>query len=179
MGRNQMLEKVIQVSKELCTGCGSCIEACSAGAIHLVDHQAEIDETLCIACEACVEACQNGAIIAITAPFYNAPITVQPVTDSGLELKQPPTMLPGTAVPVRGLKPLAGAALSFLGSEVAPRLVDVLIKSIEDRLMHLTTTTISPSISSSRDYSIQNRGQRKKIRHRGGRIGNRKYNGRR
>src|SRR4030042_6847982 len=125
-----MLERVIRISGELCTGCGSCIDACSTGAIHLVDHQAEIDETLCIACEACLEACPNGAIIAITAPVYTAPIMVQPVTDSGLELNQPPTMLPGTMVPIRGLKPLAGAALSFLGSEVAPRLGGVLIKSI-------------------------------------------------
>jgi Fe-S-cluster-containing hydrogenase component 2 len=179
MGRNQMLEKVIQVSKELCTGCGSCIDACSAGAIHLVDHQAEIDETLCIACEACLENCPNGAIIAITAPAYNAPITVQPVTDSGLELNQHPTMLSETAVPVCGLKPLAGATLAFLGSEVAPRLVDVLIKSIENRLAQPITTTISPSSPSSRDYSLQNRGQRKQIRHRGGRSVNRKYKGRR
>jgi Fe-S-cluster-containing hydrogenase component 2 len=170
-----MVERVIRISGELCTGCGSCIDACSTGAIHLVDHQAEIDETLCIACEACLEACPNGAIIAITAPVYTAPIMEQPVTDSGLELNQLPTMLPGTAVPVRGLKPLAGATLSFLGSEVAPRLVDVLIKSIERRLTQPTTTTISPSISSSRDYSLQNRGQRKQIRHRGGSSGNRKY----
>jgi len=174
-----MLERVIRISRELCTGCGSCIDACSTGAIHLMDHQAEVDDTLCTACEACLEACPNGAIIASSAPVYTAPIMIQPVTDSRLEINQPPTMLPGTAVPVRGLKPLAGAALSFLGSEVAPRMVDVLIKSIERRLTQPTTTTISLSISSSRDYSLQNRGQRKQIRHRGGSSGNKKYKGRR
>jgi len=143
-----MLERVIRISGELCTGCGSCIDACSTGAIHLVDHQAEIDETLCIACEACLDACPNGAIILITEPAYTEPITIQHVITPGLELNQPPTMLPVTAVPVRGLKPLAGAEFSFLGSEVAQRLMDGLIKSIERRLTQPTTTTISPSISS-------------------------------
>jgi Fe-S-cluster-containing hydrogenase component 2 len=174
MGRNQILEKAIHVNQELCTGCVSCIDACSAGAIHLVDDVAEIDETLCIACEACLEACPNGAITAITTSVYNAPFTVQPVSDSGLDLKQHPTMLPETAVLEHGLKPLAGAALAFLGSEVAPRLMDVLIKSIENRLAQPTATIISPSLPSSRDYSLQSGGQRKQIRYRGGRIGNRK-----
>lgn len=175
MERNQMLEKVIQVSKELCTGCGLCIDACSAGAIHLEDHQAEIDETLCKACEVCHEACPNGAIIAITAPVYTAPITVQPVTDSGLKLNQHPTMLSETAVPVCGLKPLAGATLAFLGSEVAPRLMDVVIKSIENRLAQPTATSISPSIFSSSNYS-QSRVQRKQNRYRGGKVANNNKN---
>jgi NAD-dependent dihydropyrimidine dehydrogenase PreA subunit len=168
-----MLEKVIRVSKELCTGCGSCIDACSAGAIHLVDHVAEIDDTLCIACETCLETCPNGAIISITEPAYTEPIMIRPMTDLGLEIDQHPTILPGTSVPVRGLKSLAGATLSFLGSEVAPRLVDVLIKSIENRLAQPTATIISPSLPSSRDYCLQSIGQRKQIRYRGGRIGNR------
>jgi NAD-dependent dihydropyrimidine dehydrogenase PreA subunit len=179
MERNQIPEKVMQVNQELCTGCGSCIDVCSVRAIQLVDHVAEIDDDLCIACEACLEACPNGAIISITVPVYNAPITVQPVTDSGLDLKQHPTMFPETPVTDRGLKPLAGAALTFLGSEVAPRLMDVLIKSIENKLARPTTNTILPSIPSSRANSSQSRGQRKQIRHRGGSMGNRKYNGRR
>ena len=174
-----MVEKVIQVNQELCAGCGSCVDVCEVGAIHLVDHVAEIDDALCIACETCLENCPNGAIIAITAPAYIAPIMAQPMTvpESGFG-QQPATSLE-TTVPVRGLKPLAGAALAFLGSEVAPRLVDVVIQSFEHRLTKLTTTTISPSIPSSRDYSLQSRGQRKQIRYRGGSSANRNSNGRR
>jgi len=179
MERKQIVEKVIQVNQDLCTGCGSCVDSCSVGAIHLMEHAVEIDDALCIACEACLETCLNGAIIAITAPVYTAPITGQLVTNPGLELNQHPIMLPETAIPVRGLKPLAGSVLAFMGSEVAPRLVDVLIKSIERRLAQPTATTISPSISSSRDYSLQSRGQRKQIRYRGGSLGNKKYKGRR
>ena len=173
-----MLERVIRISGELCTGCGSCIDACSTGAIHLVDHQGEIDETLCIACEACLDACPNGAIILITEPAYTEPITIQHLITPGLEVDQHPISLPETAVPAHGLKSLAGAALAFLGSEVAPRLMDVAIKSIENRLAQPTATTISPSLLSSRDYSLQNRGQRMQIRYRGGSCENRKYKGR-
>ena len=177
--RNQLLEKVIRINGELCAGCGSCIEACSTGAIHLTDHEAEIDETLCIVCEACLEACPNGAIILVTEPAYTEPITMQHVITPGLEVDQHPVSLSETAVPARSIKSLAGAALAFLGNEVAPRLMDVVIKSIENRLAQPTTTTISPSLLSSRDYSLQNRGQRMQIRHRGGSCENRKYKGRR
>jgi len=175
MGGNQMLEKVIQISGELCTGCGSCIEVCSTGAIHLTDHEAEIDETLCIACEACLEACPNGAIILVTEPAYTEPITIQHVVTPGLEVDQHPASLSETAVPARSLKPLAGAALAFLGSEVAPRLMDVVIKSIENRLAQPTATTISPSIFSSSNYS-QSRVQRKQNRYRGGKVANNNKN---
>src|SRR4030042_563162 len=166
-----MLERVIRISGELCTGCGSCIDACSTGAIHLADHEAEIDKTLCIACEACLEACPNGAIILIAKPAYLEPITIQHVITPGLEVDQHPASLSETAVPARGLKPLVGAALAFLGSEVAPRLMDVVIKSIENRLAQPTATTISSSIFSSSNYS-QSRVQRKQNRYRGGKVAN-------
>ena len=175
MERNQMVEKVIQINQESCAGCGSCIDVCSVGAIQLINQIAKIDDTLCSSCEACLEACPNGAIIAITAPTFSAPITVRSVIDPRLELNQQPVALPETTLPVLGLKPLVGGALAFLGSEVAPRLVDVLIKSIERRLTQPTTTTISPSIPPSNEYSLMSRGQRKQIRYRGGRMGNRNY----
>jgi NAD-dependent dihydropyrimidine dehydrogenase PreA subunit len=179
MERNQVQAKAIQVNQELCAGCGSCIDACSAGAIHLVDHVAEIDVDLCTACEACLENCPNGAIIAITSPSDCAPITIQPSSDPGLNQGQQRIVLPEKAVPNRGLRPLAGAALAFLGNEVAPRLVDVLIKSIENRLAQPTATSISRSIPSSQEYGLQYGGQRKQIRYRGGQMGNKKYKGRR
>jgi Fe-S-cluster-containing hydrogenase component 2 len=175
MGRNQMLEKVIRISGELCTGCGSCIDACSAGAILLVDHHAEILENLCIACEACLDACPNGAIILITEPAYTESITIQHLISPGLEVDQHPISLPETAVPARGLNSLAGAALAFLRSEVAPRLMDMAIKSIENKRAQPTATTISPSIFSSSNYS-QSRVQRKQNRYRGGKVANNNKN---
>jgi len=179
MESNKMLEKVFQVSNELCTGCGSCVDACSAGAIHLVDHQAEIDETLCTSCEACLNACPNGAIIAITAPVYTAPIMVHPVAVPGLALGQQSAALPETKIPVRGLKPLSGAALVFLGSEVAPRLVDVVVDTLERRLARPTSTTVSPVSTSTQVRTTGGRCERKQVRYRSGRTGNRNHKGRR
>jgi ferredoxin len=37
---------VMQVDQELCAGCGVCVDACSTGAIHLVEQRAEIDNVM-------------------------------------------------------------------------------------------------------------------------------------
>jgi hypothetical protein len=87
--------------------------------------------------------------------------------------------LPETVAPVRGLAPLAGAALSFLGSEVAPRLIDVLIAALERRLAQPTTTAISALPTSSRGHTTQSRGKQRQARYRGGSAGNRNHQGRR
>ena len=49
-----------KVNLELCTGCGTCMEACSFGAIQLLGQQAVIDDTLCTECETCIDACPKG-----------------------------------------------------------------------------------------------------------------------
>jgi len=51
-----------KVNQELCTGCGSCIEVCQAGAISLRDGRAVIDAEACVGCGACVDACPCQAI---------------------------------------------------------------------------------------------------------------------
>jgi len=164
---------VIQVDQELCTGCGVCVDACSVGAIHLVDQRPVIDNALCTACEACIEACLNEAITALYIPARNAPIMSLPVAESRPVPVRNQTALPETAAPARGLAPLAGAALAFLGSEIAPRLVDVLITTLERRLARPTITTITPLSTSPRSLTVQSRGKRRQARYRGGRTGNR------
>jgi len=179
MERNQLVEKVVQINQDLCTGCGSCVDLCSVKAIHLVDYQAEIDQDLCIACETCLNACPNGAIITTTLPINATPITIQPLDGSRLDIRQQPPTLPETNVSVRGIKPLTGAALAFLGSEIAPRLVDLAIKSIDRKLTRRTPTSVTSTICPSHDSGLHSRGQHKQIRYRGGRAGNRNYKGRR
>jgi len=71
--------------------------------------------------------------------------------------------------PARGLVPLAGAALAFLGREVAPRLADVLVAALERRLTRPTTTTIAPLSMSSQSFGAQGRVERRQARYRGGR----------
>jgi ferredoxin len=179
MERNQLLEKVIRINGELCTGCGSCIEACSTGAIHLVDHQAEIDEPLCIACEACIEACPNGAMTTCSIAEPNISIVTLPLAEARPVPVREKVTLPETAVPVRGLVSQVGAALAFLGREAAPRLVDMLVNALERRLAQSTTTSITPVNTSTRINTAGGRSEQRQTRYRGGRASSRNHKGRR
>jgi NAD-dependent dihydropyrimidine dehydrogenase PreA subunit len=170
---------VIQVNQELFAGCGVCIEACSDGSIQLVDQRAVIDEALCTQCEACMDACPNEAITALSLPAHNRSIAVLPAAEPRLVPVQGQAALPETAAPARGQRPIAGSVLAFLGSDVAPRLVDVLITALERRLSRLTTSSVIPVSTSSRIPAIQGRGERRQARYHRGRTGNRNDEGRR
>ena len=164
---------VIQVNQELCAGCGVCVDACSVGAIHLVDQRAVIDDALCTQCEACADACPNEAITALSIPARSVSIVALPAAGSHLVPGRDQAALPEMAAPARGLATLAGAALAFLGRKVAPRLADVLIDALERRLLRPTTTAIAPTSSSSLTPAAKTRGERRQARYRGGCTGNR------
>ena len=51
-----------KVNAELCTGCGTCVEACPVEAISLVDDKAKVDEDTCVDCANCVGECPTEAI---------------------------------------------------------------------------------------------------------------------
>lgn len=52
----------IQIDKDKCTGCGTCVEVCSLDAITLKDGIAEVDSESCAECGTCVEECPVEAI---------------------------------------------------------------------------------------------------------------------
>ena len=170
---------VIQVNQELCTGCGVCLEACTVRAIQLVDQRAVIEDAVCTQCETCMDACSNGAITALSISARSAPVAALLAAESRIVPARDQAALPETAAPARSLALLAGAALAFLGREVAPRLADVLIAALERRLARPTTTAFAPLSTSSRSLTAQGRGERRQARYRRGRAGNRNHKERR
>ena len=50
-----------EVDKEMCIGCGVCIEICKAGAIKLRNGSAKVSDS-CISCGTCVSYCPQNAI---------------------------------------------------------------------------------------------------------------------
>ncbi|MBW2061931.1 MAG: DUF362 domain-containing protein [Deltaproteobacteria bacterium] len=51
-----------EADKDLCTGCGTCIEQCPVSALSLEDGLPEVDTEICIACFCCQEMCPEMAI---------------------------------------------------------------------------------------------------------------------
>jgi ferredoxin len=50
------------VNKELCTGCGICVDECSAGVIVMEEDTAYIKEDACIRCGVCHDVCPEDAV---------------------------------------------------------------------------------------------------------------------
>jgi uncharacterized protein (DUF362 family)/NAD-dependent dihydropyrimidine dehydrogenase PreA subunit len=50
------------VDKELCSGCGTCVEQCPASVLSMKDTFPEVDAEKCIACFCCQEMCPEKAI---------------------------------------------------------------------------------------------------------------------
>ena len=53
---------VVEVDRDLCSGCRVCIAACPFGAIEFVEGRAKVNELLCEGCGACAVSCPSGAI---------------------------------------------------------------------------------------------------------------------
>ena len=170
---------VLQVNQELCAGCGVCMEACSIGAIQLVDQRAVIDVVLCTQCDACVDACPNGAITALLEPAQLMPTLALTVTETQTNPTPTRAALPAAEPSNHSLAGLAGTALAFLGREVAPRLVDVLVTALERRLTKPATSVRTPLSASSNSLTRTSRGIRRQARYRGGRTSYRNHEERR
>ena len=66
---------MLRVRKDLCLGCGLCIEGCPRQAITTVSGQAKINQGRCNQCRFCLDVCPQGAIV-----------EVSPVSKSELEI---------------------------------------------------------------------------------------------
>jgi len=53
---------MINIDKNLCTGCSNCVNVCPFGAISIVDNKAVVDSSQCRLCGVCINACPVQAI---------------------------------------------------------------------------------------------------------------------
>jgi Fe-S-cluster-containing hydrogenase component 2 len=158
---------MIYVDNEKCSGCGICEDVCPVEAIRVSDGVARIDQDRCNECEACVEACPNEAILVVIEPAEEKAISLreQPAPEVALaEPHRPPAPLRSKVVPV------VGAALAFLGREVAPRLATVLMDALDRRLSQQPNTvgsTQNLTPSSKNGGKGRQKGRRRRQRRRG------------
>ncbi len=153
---------MIYVDSEKCAGCGTCEDVCPVEAVWVSDGVARIDQDRCNECEACVEACPNEAILVVIEPAEEKAISLreQPAPEvAPAEPRRPPAPLRSKVVPV------VGAALAFLGREVAPRLAMVLMDALDRRQSASVSSTnnLTPS-SGAKD---RQKGRRRRHRRRG------------
>jgi ferredoxin len=134
------------VDPAACNGCGACVDVCPNDAIRLVSGKAVMDQEKCAACAVCVDACPTHAITE-GAPLVVIPEPVQPVA------KHPTVIVPAQQEPARTSSTWLGMALTFVGREIVPRLLDVL----EQRLL---SPAQSPAVSSSSKSNTNLPGQR-------------------
>jgi len=73
---------MLQVTKDLCLGCGLCALNCPQQAIQLFLGQAEIDQSKCNHCYLCLELCPQGAIV------EKAPVSEGELQTTLITLKQ-------------------------------------------------------------------------------------------
>jgi len=52
---------MITINRDVCTGCGGCIDLCPVIAIRMTDDKAEIDPETCTQCKICVKVCPVNA----------------------------------------------------------------------------------------------------------------------
>lgn len=52
----------MKVNKDICVGCGTCVDSCPVSAISMVDGKAEINQEVCIHCGTCIGVCPVSAI---------------------------------------------------------------------------------------------------------------------
>jgi ferredoxin len=54
---------MLRVRRDLCLGCGICVESCPQQAISIVSTTAHINQEQCNQCRRCLEVCPQGAIM--------------------------------------------------------------------------------------------------------------------
>jgi len=69
-----------QVDKDLCVGCGSCVEICPFDALSLDEGIAAVDDAACMGCGVCVGQCPEGALTLRREADKGVPLDIQELT---------------------------------------------------------------------------------------------------
>ena len=154
---------MLQIHLERCNGCGACVEICPEGALYLVDGKAVIDIGLCRECEACVAACPVEVIAnssqAASTDAGRMRMPVPQPESQVIRVKMEPAPVPEQAK----IFPAVGAALSWAGREIVPRLATYLLDGLDRWAAGQTTAAVIRSGGSS--TSRGGSGRRRRHRH--------------
>jgi len=166
----------IFINKELCDGCGECVEICPSEAIFMVDGKVRIDELLCTSCETCISLCPKKAIqkMSIPEPIVHISTTSRlPAQDLRVSEPMISAVVASDPKPVSFIDKL-GVALFALGREVLPYIGDGLTTILENRIASpkvRTATNISqPNFNSGLGGRGMGSQQRRRRRIRGKRV---------
>ena len=113
---------MIQIADDLCTACGTCVEACPGAAISIGQGVAVVSAERCDECGKCVSACPPGAILLVGTV---APLAVNRTLDIAAQI-------PAGA---SRLWPVVGSALMWAGREIVPRVACLTLDLWDRRTM--------------------------------------------
>jgi Fe-S-cluster-containing hydrogenase component 2 len=122
---------MIFVNYEDCNGCGACLPACNYDAILLQNDKATIDQECCEGCQDCFEACPTGAIVLREVEDHPVSILLPTETtamETSRKVTPAPSRLRSTVLPV------LGSILLRTGQELLPRLADLAMRSLDQRI---------------------------------------------
>ena len=52
---------MVNINRDVCTGCGGCIDLCPAIALSMVDDKVQVNNDICTECKICVKVCPVNA----------------------------------------------------------------------------------------------------------------------
>lgn len=168
----------IKINQDLCAGCCLCMNECPSNAITMSNGWAIIDQKHCTGCKTCIEVCPNGAIEVLEEQRQAEFIPGGQVIQNPAPI-QGQVLYPAPISSARKLAPIASAALAYMGREVMPRFIDVVVSAIENKV---SRTAEHENISLTPGLNPQihrERGSGRQIHYRGGRGNFRNRKGRR